>query len=176
MNVGQKVMRKQILGQQKQLLGQCAQVLTSSFWHWNQWVLAYIVQGGPQRYSCIEVQHAMHFFPSVFRLLPRRHTFCPYLGILVFWSTVESASIDSSKKIAGSSDHQVSFCRHAAQWRYGLVKTLHCAPFLSYWGGGKVPLQLNTSLLQHVQAPCISPTPLGELRSQRATAFVLARA
>ena len=41
---------------------------------------------------------ARHFFPSVFRLLPRRHTFCPYLGVLEFRSTAQSASNDGEKR------------------------------------------------------------------------------
>ena len=41
---------------------------------------------------------ARHFFPSVLRLLPRRHTFCPYLGVLLFRSTAQSAWNDGENR------------------------------------------------------------------------------
>ena len=40
--------------------------------HSARWSMEIFMRLGPAR----------HFFPSVFRLLPRCHTFCPYLGVM----------------------------------------------------------------------------------------------
>ena len=82
---------------------------------------------------------ARHFFRSVFRLLPQK----PYILPIPWRPCVPIDRTISMKwrwkKIADSSDHQVSLCRYAAQFRYGSMKTHHCASFLRNWGGGKAP-------------------------------------
>ena len=101
-----------------------------------------------------------------------------------FAHTLASWCSNRPQKSASNDGEKLSWILRTTRFRYvdalpsaGMGRWKHqCAPFLRIWGGGKAPFWLKTSLLQRVQAPCISLTQLGRLRIQRATAFVLARA
>ena len=88
---------------------------------------------------------ARHFFPVVFRLLPRRHTFCPYLGVLEFRSTTQSASNDGEKRPRILRTTRFRYVDSLPSAGMGRWKHITVRLSLEIWGGGKAPLRQKTS-------------------------------